>query len=357
MFKADLLGLLWRWKAAGDEVLLVGDFNENMYSGDLAAQLAGDNLWMTKMCLWTTGHRLPLPSTHIRGQTPIDGVFATCGLVYKLVKLLPSREGIGDHRVFLLDIALESILSNVFPRVIPVSCCLLNCASDQIKQSYITLLNQLANRHHIFRKLLMIDRDSNHIPAYQVQLRMNKVDLELKDFMKSLERGNHKYKMNNIEWSPYAQVWIHRRWLLKRVHKYLLGKTKDLRNLICDCHLRKVKSQLKIIINELWTEFYVCKQNIELLKKHSSYFWLEFLKSLVSTAKKQGETVRASKLMGMIQKEDSRKQWGNINQSTRKARGSLTVRVKVPTANGDHTEYKMKEGLFEAVSPIHLERF
>jgi hypothetical protein len=66
-------------------------------------------------------------------------------------------------------------------------------------------------------------------------------------------------------------------------------------------------------MDELWTEFYVWKQNINLLKKHSSYFWLEFLKSLVSTAKKQGETVRASKLMEMIQKEDSRKQWGNIN--------------------------------------------
>jgi hypothetical protein len=29
----------------------------------------------------------------------------------------------------------------------------------------------------------------------------------------------------------------------------------------------------------------------------------------------------------------------------------------VPTANGGHTKYKMKEGLFEVVSPILLERF
>jgi hypothetical protein len=52
----------------------------------------------------------------------------------------------------------------------------------------------------------MIDWDSNHIPAYQVQLQMNKVDLELEEFMKSSERGSHKYKRNNIEWSPYAKV-------------------------------------------------------------------------------------------------------------------------------------------------------
>jgi hypothetical protein len=88
---------------------------------------------------------------------------------------------------------------------------------------------------------------------------MNKVDLELKEFMKSSERGSHKYKRNNIEWSPYAKVWIHRQWLLKRVHKYLLVKTKDPRNLICDCCLWKIKNPLKITMDELWTEFYVCK--------------------------------------------------------------------------------------------------
>ncbi len=90
MFKADLLGLLQRWKAVGDKVLLVGNFNKNVYSGNLAAQLAGNDLWTTEMCLQTTGHRLP--STHICGQIPINGVFATCGLACKLVKLVPSQE-------------------------------------------------------------------------------------------------------------------------------------------------------------------------------------------------------------------------------------------------------------------------
>ncbi len=181
--------------------------------------------------------------------------------------------------MFLLDIALESILCNVFPWVIPVSRHLLNCASNWIKQSYITLLNQLANSQHIFRKLLTIDQDSDHIPAYQVQLRMNKVDLELKEFTKFLERGSHKYKRNNTEWSPYAKMWTHRRWLLKWVHKYLLGKTKDPWNLICDCHLRKVKSPLKKMMDELWTEFYVCKQILNYSKNTAPIFGWNFSKA------------------------------------------------------------------------------
>jgi hypothetical protein len=44
MFKSDLLSLLRRWRAAGDEILLMGDFNENVYTGNFAIALAGDEI-------------------------------------------------------------------------------------------------------------------------------------------------------------------------------------------------------------------------------------------------------------------------------------------------------------------------
>jgi hypothetical protein len=31
---------------------------------------------------------------------------------------------------------------------------------------------------------------------------MNRVDLELEQFMKSAEKDSHKFECNNIEWSP-----------------------------------------------------------------------------------------------------------------------------------------------------------
>jgi hypothetical protein len=54
---------------------------------------------------------------------------------------------------------------------------------------------------------------------------MNRVDLELEQFMKLAEADSHKYKRNNIKWSPYASVWIHQQWLLAWVQTFLLGKT------------------------------------------------------------------------------------------------------------------------------------
>jgi hypothetical protein len=189
MFKSDLLRLLRECKAAGEEMLHFGDFNKDVYSGTLAVHLAGEELKMAELSCRMTGTRL-LP-THTCGQTPINTVFATSGIVCMVVTLLPSLMGVGDHRVFILDIDSISLLGDVFPSIIPISHQLLNCTSDRIKHSYILALNQLSNRHLLFKKLLPIDKDSNRMSSARIHLRMNKVDLELEHFMKSAEHDCH----------------------------------------------------------------------------------------------------------------------------------------------------------------------
>jgi hypothetical protein len=213
---------------------------------------------------------------------PINAVYSTSGLTSMAAALLPSRVGVGDHCVFLLDIALETILGDVFPQVIPIAGRLLNCTSDKIRMRYIAVLNQLSNRHRIFQKLLRIDGDSDRIFPAQVHLRMNRVDLELKQFMKSAEGNSHKFRRNSFEWSPYAGVWIHQWWLLKRVQAYLAGETKDPCNLFCNCQKRGVKDPRRMTQDGLKAEFLVCLYNIDLLERHSPYFWLKFLTSLVT---------------------------------------------------------------------------
>jgi hypothetical protein len=81
--------------------------------------------------------------------------------------------------------------------------------------------------------------------------------------------------------------------------------------------------------DELPTEFYVCKHNLDILAKNSPHFCRKFLKGLVTAAKQDRDQPRASKIVGILQKEATRKQWWQVNKSTRKARGGLTVLVKV----------------------------
>ncbi len=136
---------------------------------------------------------------------------------------------------------------------------------------------------------------------------MNKVDEELEQFMKSSEHECHKYKRMDIEWSPLAGVWIHQQWLPYCIQNYLAGKTRDPRNLIKACRKQGVKDPRHITQDELRTEFYVCECNLNILAKHGPYFCRKFLKSLVTSAKRNGDATRATKIMGILQKEASQK--------------------------------------------------
>ncbi len=88
MLKSDLLSLLRRWKAAGDDSLLMGDFNENVHTGNFAIDLAGDKFQMSEMLdyrdfapsyarpckyppLHSVRHRWPL--LLFRGSSPREG--------------------------------------------------------------------------------------------------------------------------------------------------------------------------------------------------------------------------------------------------------------------------------------------
>jgi hypothetical protein len=72
MFQADLLRLIRSWKTAGDEIILMGDFNENVYEGNLARHLLHEDIRMSKLCQHTIGSRLP--NTHIQGSVPITSL-------------------------------------------------------------------------------------------------------------------------------------------------------------------------------------------------------------------------------------------------------------------------------------------
>ncbi len=119
MFLLDLVSLLRRWKADGDEIALMGDFNKNVYLWRIAMLMAGDDLRLHEMCHRTTG--MCLPPTHSRGWVLINAVYGTASLQCTAVALLPGRAGFGNHWVFIVDIYSETILGGFFPRAIPIA--------------------------------------------------------------------------------------------------------------------------------------------------------------------------------------------------------------------------------------------
>jgi hypothetical protein len=128
----------------------------------------------------------------------------------------------------------------------------------------------------------------------------------MEQFMKSSKKDCHKYKKNDIKWSPYSGVWLNRQWLLCRIQTYLLGNTRDPRNLFWECRKRGLLDTQVMTQDELNVEFFVCKENLDHLAKYGPYYRLQFLKNWVALAKTAGNLCRAAKITGILHKEASR---------------------------------------------------
>jgi exonuclease III len=109
VFLDDLETELQKWFDMGDQIILMGDFNEDVRSSKVSKLFA--KFGMKEVILFK--HRNKAPSTYSRGTVPIDGIFATanisplhCG--YSAVDLGTYC----DHRMLWADLPIDALLGN-----------------------------------------------------------------------------------------------------------------------------------------------------------------------------------------------------------------------------------------------------
>jgi len=282
---------------------------------------------MTEQCLAVNGEKLP--PTFNRGSRPVDGVYATAGIDCVSATIFQKYGGVGDHRCFALDFKSVSMIGDVFPRVVPPAGRKLT-ENERHRQNYRDCLNQLLDRHQMFRKLFGIRRDSDTLSDSQWLLRMNKWDKELEDFMKSAEANCRTYKQCHIEWSPEVGAWMRRRWLLARVKKFLEGKIRDPRNLFRDCRKHSIKDPRFITREELNAEFHLTQQKLDDYAKKAPKLRRQHLKDLHRKAVARGDEDRAKIILRILHREATRKRWRRVNRSTKPPRARSVLSVKVP---------------------------
>ncbi len=114
LFRQHLTAAIDKWRRAGERIILFMDHNEHVYDGTLGKALSnreGRNLH--EVILKQTG--IPMGATFSRGSHPIDGLWASDDLNFSNSCVMPFGYGVGDHRAFILDIPLESLIG-VNPR-------------------------------------------------------------------------------------------------------------------------------------------------------------------------------------------------------------------------------------------------
>jgi hypothetical protein len=129
---------------------ILGDFNENVYTGQIAKCLAQADLNFSEQCLGCTGmHILP---TFRDGVMPINAVYATAGIEFVNVHILPHKGGIGDHRCFIIYFSSSSVIRLRFQNIVQWATRRLHCKSTRLVQTYNRKLDLLCNQHKIMKE-------------------------------------------------------------------------------------------------------------------------------------------------------------------------------------------------------------
>ena len=108
-FRSDLIKQIKSWRDVGDRIILFMDHNENVTNGPLGKDLRDKNgLDMREAIIQHTGAS-PV-ATFFRGSKPMDGMWVSGDLNISNACVMLFGYGVGDHRAFVLDIPLESMI-------------------------------------------------------------------------------------------------------------------------------------------------------------------------------------------------------------------------------------------------------
>ncbi len=109
LFRKHLVKQIKEWRKVGERIILFMDHNEHVIKGPLGKKLADkEGLDLREAIVQHTGTS-PV-ATFFRGSKPIDGMWVSSNLEISNACVMPFGYGIGDHRAFIIDIPIKSLV-------------------------------------------------------------------------------------------------------------------------------------------------------------------------------------------------------------------------------------------------------
>jgi hypothetical protein len=241
------------------------DHNEHVYNGPLGKALGDrDGLNLQEVILTHTG--APTGATFFRSLQPINGLWTSDDLDISNACVMPFGYGVGDHRAFILDIPLQSLVSmNPVHIVRPASCRLNSCLPGSNK-AYVRSLEKNIVQHRLIERLQ--EAHMGNYSAAEPARRVIVIDKEGKAYMRHAEKICRKIKSCWILFPPEALIWI--RWVqvyysLLRYHK---GRVKNQGNLKRAARRCNIPNPLSLSVLEIYERLKECKKECPIFQEH-----------------------------------------------------------------------------------------
>jgi hypothetical protein len=128
-----------------------------------------------------------LGPTYFRGSTPIDGIWITPDVQIANACVMPAGYGIGDHRLFIIDIVSASIVGAEPPQIQRPMARRLNTRLPNIAERYAAIYEENVKRHRLIERLAEADRIG--VDEEEAKRMIEKVDYDSGQHMAHAERS------------------------------------------------------------------------------------------------------------------------------------------------------------------------
>ena len=265
------------------------DANEDIYKKEIGRLLTNeDGLNMSEVVGDFTG--TPVGPTFFRGTKPIDGVWATKDVQVVNACVMPAGFGVGDHRMFVVDFQLQSLVGASPLKVVRVAVRRLNTTIPQVAERYVTMLEDLLITHCLNSR--MIRAEASLPTKDSVRREINEIDEESNQYMRRAEKKCRRIKNGRIPFSPEASIWIRRRQVYGSLLRRLQNKIKNWSNLRRTAQRCGIMQPFKLSKLEIKQRLQVCEERCRYFEKYGQRYRRKHLQCRLAIAKqKQKESI------------------------------------------------------------------
>ena len=354
-FREDLIELLTRWRSEGNKLIVCLDANENIYRKSLGKALSNsDTLAMKEVVGSFTGKQIG--PTHFRGTKPIDGIWATSDISIASACIMPAGFGIGDHRMFIIDILTSSLIGTQPQRIVRPKSRRLNTKIPGAASAYRERLENLLLKHRIIERIGKAHEESS--TNEEAATRLNAIDREGGQYMLSSEKKCRKIKSGRIPFSPESALWIRRCQVYRSILRYHEGKIRNRGNLKRTARRCGIEHPLQLSIEEVQIRLQICKEKCEYFRHNGERYRKRHLQTRLQAAREEDNDEAERAILAIIGRERCKARWKRLNYAMGRQQGRSVQTVQVETQDGAIQEYSGQDDVQEAIwSNIHQQRF
>ena len=377
-YDRDLSALLKDWRRAGDEIILCIDANAPLHKGKFLRKLTSPGIDLIE--LFQRHHERQSPPSHRDGSIPISGIFVTPGIDITNV-FVSGHNSLtqGDHRLWLVDIDMRSLLGCYTPTPKRTAGRLLKCKNEKLRDKYVSMLENFCKRHKMKQKLRAIEdrttkleKGSHNGDSWEaIDDDFNKWDEEHVRLQRAAENKLSKAKSDRIEYSPESNAWIRRMQVLRWIESWRKKGSKKSRtnkrrptaakgnpaNLKRACRNNNLPPPDRMTDDELARELTICKKKLCELQIISPNMRRKHLERRLKHHLQHDNKDKVHAIAKILAAEKAKRIWKNPRRVFKKRPSAPPSTVETKDEEGNTIVYSDKTGVERAVGTHLIERF